>query len=76
PAAALVFADIRPALQAAGLDDDELAGVERIFIACEAGRYAGRSMEPPAELLDLARRLLPVLDKKLSSRRADSKVTR
>ncbi|MGI5924629.1 MAG: BatD family protein [Lentisphaeria bacterium] len=76
PAAALVFADIRPALQTAGLDDDELAGVERIFTACEAGRYAGRSMEPPAELLALARRLLPVLDKKLSGRRRGSKPAR
>ncbi|MPN60135.1 hypothetical protein SDC9_207860 [bioreactor metagenome] len=73
PAEALVFADIRPALQAAGLDGDELSGVERIFTACEAGRYAGRSMEPPAELLALALRLLPTLDKKLNGRRAGRK---
>lgn len=73
PADALVFADIRPALQAAGLDGDELAGVERIFTACEAGRYAGRSMEPPAELLALALRLLPTLDKKLNGRRTGRK---
>ena len=73
PAEALVYADIRPALVAAGFAGEELAGVERIFTACEAGRYAGRSMEAPAELLALALRLLPTLDKKLNGRRTGCK---
>lgn len=69
PAAALVFADVRPVLLAAGLSDDDLASLEKLFVACEAGRYAGWQTVSPAELQASARRLLPVLDKALTSRR-------
>jgi hypothetical protein len=67
PAAALLFADIRPSLEAVGLGAADLAAVERIFVACEAGRYAGQKLEPPAELLAEALRLLPALDRVLSN---------
>ena len=71
PPGALTFADVRPLLEARGVGRDTLTGLEEVFSACEAARYAGGALREaaPEELhrtaLDACRRI----DQALGGRR-------
>jgi len=59
------FNDARGYLEAAGVGDEILAGVQSLFTRCEQGRYAGKSMNGNEELLKETLTLAQLIEKKL-----------
>lgn len=66
---ALVFGDVEGPLRERGVAAADLEALKELFVACEAGRYAGglgAAGRSGAELAEAARRLLAAMDGKIN----------
>jgi hypothetical protein len=66
PAGALIYADVAPRLEAAGVDADVRDRLRALFDVCEAGRYAGGAVSMSRrEAVEQARTVVQELEKTL-----------
>ena len=67
PAGAVTFADVRPALEQRGVDEETIRSLGQLFERCEAGRYAGAAFgdQEPSALAQTAREIARKLERSL-----------